>query len=210
MAVLTRETGGAPLSAEEANEVISAFDRNGDNALNLSEFIAALSSLDEDEQHHVAVDVVNAALRPEVQGNLSTDQEQILDEVRTEVGADAVAANGGGGSSSSSWMGDMLVGGLAVAGAVAIGMYIWSEHKDEIRELAQDGVEGLVEVVESIESGAKKYGAEAKDAAIVLWQGARKATEHGKAELSEALRAEFASMRESAGEFKAEIDELCA
>lgn len=42
LTILTRMSGGAPLTEEDAKEFIAEFDRNGDGFLNVSEFIIAM------------------------------------------------------------------------------------------------------------------------------------------------------------------------
>ena len=102
----------------------------------------------------------------------------------------------------------MAAAAVAVGSAVAVGFYVYSEHGDEIAELARDGAEGLVEVCQSIEQGVRKCGEEAKADAIILFHGVKNATKAGKEELSNAFRTSFIQMREDAGDLKRDIDEI--
>ena len=205
MKILTAKNGVSSISESEAGEIIESFDANGDGCLDIEELATALGSLDDDESEKVALDIVNAATRPEIAANLSAENEQTLDAARQEMTGAAEAAN----DTSMSWTETFLLGGLAivgVAGVAAYGAYIYSEHGDEIAALARDGAENLVQVCRDIENAVPKEGFSAKEAALTLFCGLKNATEDHRTELSAALRASFKEMRERAGEFRAELD----
>ena len=57
--ILTRP-GEAQMSLDEANEIISQFDQNGDGRLSLDEFVVAWSNLEDDADDDSLIDAIKA------------------------------------------------------------------------------------------------------------------------------------------------------
>ena len=205
MTILTNTNGVDALPLSDAEEIMANFDADGSGTLSVQELCTALGALDEAETDKVALDLVNAATRPEIAANLNGEATATLDAVRAEMTNAAVAGN----DTSMSWAESFLLGGVAIigiAGAAAVGVYIYSEHGDEIASLARDGAENLVQVCRDIENAVPKAGFDAKEAALTLFHGLKNATEDHREDLSAALRTSFKEMRERAGDFRAELD----